>query len=411
MKVVISDAMSDAGAVAARSLHLAGFEVHGLDSRRLPRFMASRHLSGYKTLGGDDPVAREEAVLEFVDRVKADVFLPLFTHAAVTAVRRRLDFAALCRTATPPPEAFLAAYDKRLCMQSCSALGIPCAGSLSNDDAAARLSQGGDQAVIVKPAFDVSGALGLRRVTTIEDLDAAIRACETLYGSCVIQEYIPGDDDSLRMVTVVYGDSGRLIGGFSARKLRQHPRGGGVTASGISTRDAALLELVRPFFDAWRWRGPAEVELKHDARHGTYRLIEINPRFPGYLRHASRCGVELAECAVRAALGDEPPAAAGLLPYRAGVAYVAPVAFVTSVVQDARVRGWRTALAGAWHEARAAAPLLRDMLADPLPVVARSLVAGPSHRPVPLDRPLPASRRGLPGPGAAAGSPEAADRC
>ena len=220
MKVVISDAMSDAGAAAARSLHLAGFEVHGFDARRLPRFMASRYLSGFGSIG-DDPVASEEATLDFVDRVKADVFLPLFTPAAVTAVRRRLDFAALCRIATPAPEAFLAAYDKRLCMQSCSSLGIPCAGSLSRDDAVALLSRGDDQAVIVKPAFDVSRARGLRCVTTIEDLDAAIRACEALHGSCVLQESIPGGDDCLRMVTVVYGNSGRLIGGFSARKLRQ----------------------------------------------------------------------------------------------------------------------------------------------------------------------------------------------
>jgi hypothetical protein len=47
-------------------------------------------------------------------------FLPLCTPGAVLAVQRRRELASLCRTNTPDTEAFLAAYDKRLCMEQCS---------------------------------------------------------------------------------------------------------------------------------------------------------------------------------------------------------------------------------------------------------------------------------------------------
>lgn len=384
MRAVVTNATSDAGVSVARSLCLAGFEILGIDVRPIPRFMSSRHLGGYAYIAHDDPVTWQDAVVAFLRKTRADVFLPLCTPGAVLAVQRRRELEAICRAITPDTEAFMAAYDKRLCMALCSALGIPCAGSLTRDDAAALLARGGGRSVIVKPAIDVCAGRGLRRVTVIGDLDAAITDCTSRHGGCVIQDYIPGRDDTLRMVTVVYGGTGRLIGGFTAWKLRQWPAGGGVTAVGVSTRDTALLDLVRPFFDHLAWRGPAEVELKHDARDGTYKVLEINPRLPGNLRHASLCGVEPAVLAARAALGEEPPATNGLSEYREGVAYVAPTVFVKSVLSDARSRGWRRALAPAWHEALAAGPMLREMLADPLPLVARSLVPVPAHAAAPL---------------------------
>jgi hypothetical protein len=82
------------------------------------------------------------------------------------------------------------------------------------------------------------------------------------YGGCLIQEYIPGGADALHTVTVVCSGTGRLAGGFTARKIRHWPSLGGVTACGVSTREELLVDGVLPFFARVRWRGPAEVELK-----------------------------------------------------------------------------------------------------------------------------------------------------
>lgn len=374
MRILITNGMGDLGVCAARSLRRSGYEVHAVDCRSVPRSMASRHLHGYACVDDEEPLAWQDAVLRFVARSKADVFLPLCTRGAVFAVQRRGEIEPRCRVNVPDEDAFLAAYDKRRCMELCDRLGIPCAGSLSRETALAALREPG-RSVVVKPALDVGRASGLRHVTDAAHLDDAIGGCTSRYGGCLIQEYIPGTADAMHTVTVVYSGIGRLAGCFTAKKVRHWPPLGGVTACGVSTREAGLVDLVLPFFTLSRWRGPAEVELKRDARDGRFKVIEINPRFPGYLRLASVCGVELAPLAARAALGEEPVASAALSTYREGVVYVAPTVFARSVAHDASSRGWNTAIRQARADATGSWPMLRSLLSDPLPIITRSVVA------------------------------------
>jgi predicted ATP-grasp superfamily ATP-dependent carboligase len=374
MRIVITNASVDRGAAAARALRLAGHEVYGVDSRSVSRWMVSRHLHGYRCIDRDDPLERQDAILRFIEQTRGDVFLPLCTPGAIMAVQRRSDLERMCRVNPPEADAFVAAFDKRLCMQECTALAIPCAGSLSRDEAAAMLGSDGDRSILIKPATDVGAARGVQHVADVRELDEAIRLCVSQYGSCVIQEYIPGGDDAMCMVTVVYSRSGQLLGGFTARKLRQWPASGGVTAYGLSTRDHELLNLVRPFFDRLRWRGPAEVELKHDPRDGICKVLEINPRLPGNLRHASLCGVEPAVLAVRATLGEAMSGTAELSEYRVGLAYLAPTVYLKSVLHDVRSRGLFRAFVRACGETATAGPMLRSLASDPLPILTRTLV-------------------------------------
>jgi predicted ATP-grasp superfamily ATP-dependent carboligase len=384
MRIVITNATGDLGVAATRSLRLAGFEVHGVDGRRVPRSLACRHLSGYACIAGADPHAGQDAVLRFIAQSKADVFLPLCTPGAVLAVQRRRELASLCRTNTPNTDAFLAAYDKRLCMEQCARLGIPCAGSLSREEALAVLERKDRGSVVVKPSRDVGAANGIHHVQDSRHLDAAIRQCQSRYGDCVIQEYIPGPPQAMRMVTLVHSGTGRLAGAFTAQKLRHWPPMGGVTACGTSTRDQELVDHVLPFFTKWQWQGPAEVELKRDERDGTFRVIEINPRLPGYLRLPSACGVEMAVLAARSALGDEPTQATELSAYRDGVTYVAPTTFVRSVASDAWEHGLIAAITQARAEAAGSWPVIRSLLSDPLPIVTRTFMPKRSPRSAPF---------------------------
>jgi predicted ATP-grasp superfamily ATP-dependent carboligase len=399
MRIVITNATGDVGVVAARSLRLAGFEVHGVDGRRVPRSLACRHLSGYGCITDDDPRAGQDAVLRFIAQSRADVFLPLCTPGAVLAVQRRRELASLCRTNTPDPDAFLAAYDKRLCMEQCSQLGIPCARSLSRDEALAVLKKTERGSVVVKPTMDVSAANGIHYVEDAAHLDAAMSQCKSRYGDCMIQEYIPGSAQEMCTVTLVFSGTGRLAAAFTARKVRQWPPKGGVTACGTSTREQGLVDHVLPFFTKWRWRGPAEVELKRDERDGTFKVIEINPRFPGYLRLPSVCGVEMAVLAVRSALGYEPTRAVELSEYRGGVTYVAPTVFLRSVANQARVHGWFAEIAQARAEAAGSWPIMLGLLSDSLSIVARTFAPKRSprsapfgHTPIAVDPACPPAR-------------------
>lgn len=84
-------------------------------------------------------------------------------------------------------------------------------------------------AVVVKPMMDVGAANALHHVQDPRHLDAAMSPCESCYGDCLIQEYIPGSAQAMRTVTLVHSGTRRLAGAFTAQKLRQWPPMGGVT--------------------------------------------------------------------------------------------------------------------------------------------------------------------------------------
>ena len=163
-------------------------------------------------------------------RVRPHALVPIDTPATLTAVRHRDRMAGVTRMNLPRLDSFMAAYDKRLCQAECRRLHIPGPESDTLDEALALL---------------------------------------------------------------LFSPASKLMAAFTSRKLRQWPTSGGTTTVSESTAMTGIVEQMLPFFDHWRWRGPAEVDLKFDRRDGTYKVLEINPRFPGYLRFVTHCGLDL----------------------------------------------------------------------------------------------------------------------
>ena len=374
MRIAITSATSDAGSVAARCLAEAGFEVVGVDRRRVPRFMVSRYLSDYRFIGGDEPCVWDEGVVGFVRESRAEVFLPLCSVGVAAGVRQRTALASMCSVSGPGEEAFLSAWDKLQCMEACEAAGVPCAGSYSKEEAVEAMRRTPGREFVVKPGTDRGSARGVTYVREPAALERAAEEIRAGYGSCLIQDFVAGAASEMRTVVVVLSRSGRLTASFTMRKSRHWPTTGGVTASGRSTHEPELTELVMPFFRAAKWSGAAEVELKRDARDGRFKVIEINPRFPGYLRLPQASGLDLPVLAVRAALGDEPAEGEGLPQYRAGVTYVAPTSFFATAMEDAKEAGWMAAMRRARADARGAGAVVCSLLSDPWPVVTRSVV-------------------------------------
>ncbi len=174
----------------------------------------------------------------------------------------------------------------------------------------------------------------------------------------------------MKTVVLLFSRDTTLIAAFTTRKYREWPASGGLTVVSRSTDDPAIVSGVLPFFEKWNWQGAAEVELKHDEKTGEDKVIEINPRFPAYLRFASRCGLELPAIAVRLASGEvsEPmhyPA------YKVGATYLNPGLFIKSAVLQFREREVST-FPLAISDLRAGLPCVLDMLRDPLPFLGRA---------------------------------------
>jgi predicted ATP-grasp superfamily ATP-dependent carboligase len=294
-------------------------------------------------------------------RAKADAVLPMQSWIArvlsgdLERVERQL------AVNLPNHAAFRAAYDNQRTIEQCHALDIPAPRLL-------QVHEPGNIAV-VKPRADVGAGLGVAICRGPEEMAYAIEACRP-FGQPVVQEYIPGGVEAMRTVVLLFDRGSRLVGWFTTRKLRSRPATGGVTTLSVSTNDYELVSLVMPFFETWRWRGPAEVELKVDPRDGRAKVIEVNPRFPGYIGFAVHCGLHLPRLAAQAALGKVDPSGG----YALGRKFVNPWLHVKAVAAELRCSHQKTRTLGhALREGWNAPWLALDGITDPLPRVGKML--------------------------------------
>jgi predicted ATP-grasp superfamily ATP-dependent carboligase len=245
------------GLAVVKSLADAGYRVITADFERSWRDLRSRYSSAYYCLPAANQQVFESSLLDLVDRVRPDVFLPLGSRSVFIASKNRDRIAPVTAVNVPPLEAFLAAYNKEVCMAECRQLGIPCPVLYSLEQASDLLKEDRDAVLVVKPDCDVGAAMGVRYVRNREQVSRALGECETRFGGAVIEEYIPGGVEAMKTVVLLFSPQSRLIAAFTMRKLRQWPETGGITAVSRSTADEHLVRLVLPFFQKWRWCGVA----------------------------------------------------------------------------------------------------------------------------------------------------------
>jgi len=373
---LVSNASNDHGLAAIRALARAGFEVYGCDVRRLPMGMHSRFVKAAYVLDGSSEEALEADFLTLVRRLRPHLLLPISSRFVSATCRNSEEIHSVTAVNVPDNDAFLAAYRKDICMDECRRLGIPCPASYGLDEAIEILTRrGGETTLVVKPHFDVGAATDVSYVCDVESLRENVQACKDRYGGVLIQDYVLGGMDSMRTVVLLFSRGGKLAAAFTTRKLRHWPPTGGTTAVSLSTGESHLVDQVLPFFRKWRWRGAAEVELKFDARDESYKVIEINPRFPAYLRFAILCGLDLPVLAARLSVHSDTAPPDELPAYRVGATYLCPGLFLRSVFDEIRTGGaWgRTGYEAVRYLSRSARGIL-EMLADPLPLIGRALV-------------------------------------
>ena len=323
--VLVTNANFGVGIAAARALAMRGFDVVGCVTRRWPLGLASRYLRTTHVLDTRSQDGFANDLLALTKRLRPAALLPVGTSATAVVSRDIGTFSRFAAINLPTFNDFQLAYDKVLCTQACQQLAIPCPQSYSLAEGRAVLAyNAASSPLVVKPAYDVGGAGGIHYVNNIQALDHAVRVCRTSYGRVLIQEFIPGGPEDFKTAVLLFSRDSRLAAWFTMQKHHTWPIRGGVTAVGRSTDEFGLVAQVLPFFAQHGWRGPAEVEFKLDRRDGLYKVIEINPRFPGYLRFPQACGLDLIPLAVRLALGEGVVAPGDRAQYTVGTSYVNP---------------------------------------------------------------------------------------
>jgi D-aspartate ligase len=165
--------------------------------------------------------------------------------------------------------------------------------------------------VLVKPEHPIGFKLRFRRQAfrcqTLDEVQEAYTRAEEF--APMVQELIPGGDDTLYTIGSYVTRDGRPLGVFSGRKLRQTPPGIGTCRVGeaVWVQDAvdAALRLLAGF----GYFGLSQVEFKRDPRDGKFKLMEINPRLWQWHGLATACGVDLPRIAYADLVGEQSPTA------------------------------------------------------------------------------------------------------
>jgi D-aspartate ligase len=162
--------------------------------------------------------------------------------------------------------------------------------------------------VLVKPEHPVGFKQRFRRQAfrceTLDEVeDAYTRAAEF---APMVQELIPGGDDTLYTVGSYLTRDGHALGVFSGRKLQQTPPGIGTCRVGEAVWVQEAVDAALRLLAAFGYFGLSQVEFKRDARDGRYKLMEINPRLWQWHGLAAACGVDLPRIAYADLVGETP---------------------------------------------------------------------------------------------------------
>jgi predicted ATP-grasp superfamily ATP-dependent carboligase len=144
------------------------------------------------------------------------------------------------------------------------------------------------------------------RVASREQLGQAYELFSS-QGPFLLQEIIPGGDEEVYIAGSYHDAQTHCVALFTGRKLRQHPRGFGVTRLGEARWSAAIAELTVRLLAEARYQGVSDVEFKRDPRDGGCKFMEINPRAGYWIALARASGVNLTYIAYRDAIGQPCP--------------------------------------------------------------------------------------------------------
>ena len=99
-------------------------------------------------------------------------------------------------------------------------------------------------------------------------------------GKLILQEFIPGGDDAMRVLNSYSDLSGHVRAMCLGQPVLEYydPKSAGNYAAILSRGDRALYEKMQAFLEKLGYVGFSNIDMKYDRRTGRYVLFEINPR-------------------------------------------------------------------------------------------------------------------------------------
>lgn len=273
-----------------RSLGRLGVKVYGVDADPGNPVFKSRYCSD-RILWNIETMSRQDS-LRFLRDLAArigghPVLIPNGDATALLISDHADELSQHFRLQVPPSAVFRGLSDKREMYFLAKKHGVPTAETIfprSRQDVMDFLDSGhasfplmlkgksswlqqqrtGVRMVIVSSAKEL-----LEKYDLLEDPSAP---------NLMIQEYIPGGDDSVWMLNGYFNQHSDCLIGITGRKLRQCPVYAGATSLGICLENEFVDRTTRAFMKAVGYKGILDLGFRFDSRNGQYKLLDVNPR-------------------------------------------------------------------------------------------------------------------------------------
>jgi D-aspartate ligase len=278
----------------ARSLGRLGIEVYGIDRDVTQPAFRSRYFADAFEWDLDSRPAQES--VEFLgERAKVTGQRPLLIptsdetalFVAQNAIALSESFVFACQDATLIEKL----VSKRDNYELAKAAGIPVPDTVFPQSArdVKEFAENTAYPVMVK---GISGAKLLERAGRKMAFAHSKLELLALYDlmedpedpNIMLQEYIPGGDDTIWMFDGYFDQSSKCRFGITGRKLRQTPPHMGSTSLGICEHNETVFQLTTDFMSAIAYTGILDIGFRYDARDGQYKLLDPNPRIGSTFR-------------------------------------------------------------------------------------------------------------------------------
>ncbi len=131
----------------------------------------------------------------------------------------------------------------------------------------------------------MSGRPKMMRVDSPQELlDAYDRWEDPADPNYMLQEFIPGGEDSVWMFNGFFDADSECRFGITGKKIRQYPAYKGATSLGICLSNPEVYQTTCRFMKAIGYRGILDIGYRYDARDGQYKVLDINPRIGSSFR-------------------------------------------------------------------------------------------------------------------------------
>jgi D-aspartate ligase len=125
----------------------------------------------------------------------------------------------------------------------------------------------------------------------------------------IVQEYVPGNEDTVWMFNGYFDRNSVCLAGFTGRKVRQCPIYTGVASLAVCEKNEPVENSAKTFMKALKYSGIVDIDFRYDARDGKYKILDVNSRIGSTFRlFVSETGMDVARAQYLDLTGQDVPA-------------------------------------------------------------------------------------------------------